>query len=111
MAAKEKVEIPEDSTDDTKQLCNDIHALCVSQPLEKTWFQEDFLDLGIIPGGNLNKLGQCLHKLCVSGLLKIHKVQERTCWKVITRESAAKFVYLSHDPTSSWYVSMLTLNI
>ncbi|MCJ1328601.1 34-kDa subunit of RNA polymerase III (C) [Thelotrema lepadinum] len=96
MAAESKVEI-QDELNGIKHLCSIIHAVCVAQPLEKLWFQEDFLDLNVIPSGDLEKLQQCIQGLSSEGLLKLHKKDGITCWRVVTRENAAKYRNLSAE--------------
>ena len=91
MAEKKKNTKSASSETSVKDLANDLYAACVHHTEDTAlFFQEDFLQLDVIPGRSLDKLNECVSRLSSQGLLKLHMQDGRACWKVIDVADAAK---------------------
>jgi hypothetical protein len=57
---------------------------------EKIWTQADLLALGVIPGDDVALLNDCINQLLGEYVFKQMKRDQTVCWRVISREDAAK---------------------
>ena len=74
------------------EIKNALYARCANLGADKVYTQRDLLAFQIIPNDDLNELHSCTRQLMKEGLFKLMKQDGRTCWKVVKKEDAAKYV-------------------
>ena len=61
-------------------------------PLDKLLFQEDLVNLKVIPDNNVEILVQCAQALTNQNLFRIYTLSGRLARKVVKEDDAAKYV-------------------
>jgi DNA-directed RNA polymerase III subunit RPC6 len=78
-------------TDTASDVRSAIYAACAAQNPEKFWFQEDFMNLGLVPNNDPSQLASHLNTLSGQGLVKNYQKDGRPCWKVVKKEDAERY--------------------
>lgn len=73
-----------------KELQNALYARCANLSADRTFDQNELLELQVIPNDDLRLLQTCLGHLTKEGLFKLMKKNDAACWKVVKREDAAR---------------------
>lgn len=75
-----------------KELKNALYARCANLPADRVFTQDDLFSLEVIPRNDLNLLLVCTKQLTKEGLFKLMTRDGRTCWKVVKKDDAAKYI-------------------
>ena len=86
---------PKDGVSSPKELKNALYARCASEDDGKVFFQGDLLSYNIIPDNNVEKLLLYTQQLLNEGLFKLMSKDGKTCWRVVKRDDAAKYISCS----------------
>ena len=78
------------SPSSTEELKNAMYATCASLPENKTYDQNELLDLGTVPNRDVRLLQQCTSQLTNEGLFKLMTKNGRVCWRVVKKANAAR---------------------
>ena len=84
-----------DGVSSPKELKNALYARCASEEDGKVFFQGDLLSYNIIPDNNVEKLLLYTQQLLNEGLFKLMTKDGKTCWRVVKRDDAAKYISCS----------------
>lgn len=73
-----------------EELAGALYARCLADfPQDHLIYQQDLLNLGIIPGNNLALLMKCVQSLVAQSLLRMfHGKDERLAWKLVSQSDA-----------------------
>ncbi len=80
------------ATTDSKKLASALYTRCLSdfQP-DHLFYQQDLLNLGVIPNNNIGLLMKCAQSLVDQSLFRmLHGKDDRLAWKVIAQADAEK---------------------
>lgn len=80
-----------------EELAGALYARCLADfPQDHLIYQQDLLNLGIIPGNNLALLMKCVQSLVAQSLLRMfHGKDERLAWKLVSQSDADMWVPFS----------------
>ncbi|KZZ89093.1 DNA-directed RNA polymerase III subunit Rpc34 [Ascosphaera apis ARSEF 7405] len=82
-----------------EELAGALYARCLADfPQDHLIYQQDLLNLGIIPGNNLALLMKCVQSLVAQSLLRMfHGKDERLAWKLVSQSDADILQNLTSD--------------
>ena len=98
---------PKDGVSSPKELKNALYARCASEDDGKVFFQSDLLSYNIIPDNNIEKLLLYAQQLLNEGLFKLMSKEGKTCWRVVRRDDAAKYILFFRSSTSALNISQI----
>lgn len=92
---------------DAAQLSSTLYAKCLSDfPPDHLFYQQDLMNMGVIPKNNLPLLMQCTQLLVEQSLLRMFRGKDdRLAWKIVAQNDAEMFV------SSTFIIDLVRYNI